>query len=282
MTAPPRTPHARLAAGFLCLALLAAPVGGALGAPTACPEQFAGGEAPDAVAPEPAVKTQELCFLQFAVLHSSATRTPLWSAEHLTRARIEAASGQRRINAFHVEDRLPVDDRAELADYRNAEGRDRGHMAPSGDMPDPKSQRESFTLANMIPQDSNNNRGIWARLEKGVRELARADDDIYVITGPIFQSESAQRLNDRVMVPSRIFKAVFDPAQHAAGVYLTDNAPGSEWQVVSLTELKNLAGFDVFPTLEPAVKDHAMALPAPERRPRAKEKPPAADDEDVQ
>lgn len=235
---------------------------GALAAPTDCPEHFADGEAPDVVNQEAEIRLQPICFHQFAVLHSSATRTPVWSAEHLTRERVEAAGELPRKNPFHAEQTLQPADRAELADYRGS-GYDRGHMAPNGDMPDPESQRESFTLANMIPQDANNNRGLWARLEGAVRELARMDDDIYVVTGPIFSGSDLPRLNDRVTVPTRLYKAVYDPARKAAGVYLTDNAPGPDWQVISLTELRRLTGLDVFPKLQQQLKDHAMALPTP-------------------
>ena len=231
-------------------------------APTTCPEHFAGGEAPNFVNQDAEIHLQPICYQQFAILHSSATRTPIWSAEHLTRERIEAAEGLPRKNPFHIEQALPPEDRSELADYKGS-GYDRGHMAPNGDMPDPESQRESFTLANMIPQDPNNNRGLWAKLEGAVRDLVHSDGDIYVLTGPIFNRDDLQRLHNRVTVPSQLYKAVYDPARHAAGVYLTNNAPGPDWQVISLTELRNLTGVDAFPKLDQHLKDHAMVLPNP-------------------
>src|SRR3954447_3061978 len=95
-----------------------------------CPQHFAGGTPPALLKPQLAQGTQALCYEQFAVLHSAVVRTPLWSAEHLTRDHIERAGVFKRNNAFHREPRLPPGDRAALADYARS-GYDRGHMSPS-------------------------------------------------------------------------------------------------------------------------------------------------------
>ena len=39
-------------------------------------------------------------------------------------------------------------------------------------MPDSKAQQECFSLANMIPQVPENNRGVWENIEKSVRNMA--------------------------------------------------------------------------------------------------------------
>jgi endonuclease G len=226
-------------------------------AETACPAHFKGGEAPNVSVTE----TRELCFSEFAILHSDVDRTPLWAAERLTKVRIEEARTQRRRNAFHAEHRLPPEARAELEDYARS-GFDRGHMAPSGDMPDPESQRESFSLANMIPQDPGNNRGIWASLEMAVRDLAAESGEIFVVTGPIFEGERTGKLNDRVSIPSEIFKAVYTPGRGAA-VYLTKNGPNSTWRTISLEELRKLSGIDAFPSLSIEEKERPVSLPGP-------------------
>jgi O-acetylhomoserine/O-acetylserine sulfhydrylase-like pyridoxal-dependent enzyme len=66
------------------------------------------------VRPQLAAEARELCFRQFAVVHSGVSRTPLAAAERLTRERVEAARGLERENAFHEEDRLPPEERARL------------------------------------------------------------------------------------------------------------------------------------------------------------------------
>ena len=96
-------------------------------AATECPEHFAGGVAPTITNPKLKARTQEVCFEAFAVLHSGISRTPLYSAEHLTRANLNAAGKLSRKDSFHPESALPAQDRAELKDYARS-GYDRGHM----------------------------------------------------------------------------------------------------------------------------------------------------------
>lgn len=77
-------------------------------------------------------------------------KPPLWSVGHLTKDRLTNACCMKRHDAFYPDPNLPVDIRSELSDYVRS-GYDRGHMAPSADMPDSSSQSERFLLANMAP-----------------------------------------------------------------------------------------------------------------------------------
>lgn len=250
-----------LAAGMLLYA------GFADAAPTSCPQHHLAGRAPDLVNPRMAEKARELCYAGFGVLHSGVTRGPLWSAERLTRERLAAARTMRRQSEFHAETALPRDERAELADYKGS-GYDRGHMAPSADMPDAQAQQQSFSLANMVPQDPDSNQNLWERIEEAVRGHAKAGGDLYVVSGPLFVGDAVKRLKGRVYVPTHTFKAVYDPQAMTAGAYLVPNAPGEAWQAVSLDRLRRLSGLDVFPSLPRSVKEAGMALPPPsaERR----------------
>jgi endonuclease G len=228
-----------------------------------CGQHFVGGTSPALLKSQLSRRTQALCYEQFAVLHSGIVRTPLWSAEHLTRDEIEAAGQLKRRSAFHHEARLPPEDRAELADYAHS-GYDRGHMSPSGDMATPKAQYQSFSLANMIPQNPCNNEVLWEGIESAVRDLASAEGELYVITGPIYEGTDIPFLNGRVGVPSRIYKAVFDPARRAAAAYVTPNTDGKDWQAISIDQLAQIAGIDPFPAVPAKVKAVAMRLPAPQ------------------
>lgn len=143
-------------------------------------------------------------------------------------------------------------------------GYDRGHMAPSGDMADEKSQYESFSLANIIPQNSDNNRHLWEGIESTVRDLAKRSGELYVVTGPVFHGSDLKRINGRVMVPTYVFKAIYDPGKNEAAAYLVKNAAGKAYTSISIADLDKLTGLNVFPKLPTNVK--TMDLPKPKMR----------------
>jgi endonuclease G len=236
-----------------------------------CADHFAEGQAPAVVKENLARKTRMLCFEGYAVMASGVSRTPIWAAENLTRRRVEAARELKRKNAFHAEEQLPRDERAELGDYTRS-GYDRGHMAPSGDMPTEQAQYESFSLANMIPQDPNNNQNLWEGIESATRSLALERGQVYVVSGPMFEGTSLKRLNGRVLVPTSVYKAIYDAGGRQAGAYVVPNAEGMEYETLSIAELTERTGIDPFPKLAPEVRTHKMDLPVPTphsaRRPR--------------
>jgi endonuclease G len=230
--------------------------------PPSCADHFADGQAPVITSPNLAKQTKMLCFEGYAVTYSGVSRTPLWSAEHLTARRVDEAGQLKRKNTFHAEEQLPVADRSELADYVRS-GFDRGHMSPSGDMATENAQYESFSLANMIPQSPKNNQILWEGIEEATRELTREDKEIYVVTGPIFEGNDLERINGRVLVPTSVYKAIYDPAKKQAGAYVTPNAAGMEYQTLSITDLEQRIHINVFPSLAPEIKTLKMAMPVP-------------------
>lgn len=242
-------------------------------APTDCPAYYAGSVAPDLINPKLAAKTRELCYSAFAVLHSGVTRTPLYAVEHLTRDSVAAAKGLQRpeASAFHAEPRLPPDERAELADYKRS-GFDRGHLVPSANEPTPNAQQESFSLANMIPQVGESNRGIWSAIEGATRHLANTRGEVYVVTGPVFQGANLQRIGGRVLVPTHVFKAIYDPRRREAAAYLVPNAPGNDYQRIPIAQLEEVTGISVFPGVPAAAKATVLALPEPRAPGRGRQK----------
>jgi endonuclease G len=135
-------------------------------------------------------------------------------------------------------------------------------------MPSPESQQECFTLANMVPQEPSVNRGIWEAVESTTRKMAKDRGDIYVVTGPIYSGSTIQKIGGAVMVPTQMYKAIYDPARNEAGAYLVDNVEGAQVRMISIAELETLSGISVFPSISAEVKDKAMRLPQPKERKR--------------
>jgi endonuclease G len=231
---------------------------------TDCPQHFAAGQPPLVTNPKFQPRTQPLCFRAFAVLHSGLSRTPLYSAEYLTRKNLKNAAKLSRKDSFHSEDALPERDRAELSDYERS-GYDRGHMAPNADFANRKAQAESFSLANMVPQVHESNAGVWAGIESATRQLAIAEGDIYVISGPAFIGSNLKKIGN-VLVPTHVWKVIYSPTQQRAGAYLITNDNTRDYAVVSVSKLEKMVGLSLLPGLPQNVRDAGMALPKPEPR----------------
>ena len=210
-----------------------------------CPQHFPQGIAP-AVAPAP--RQRALCYDAFAVLHYGETRTPLFVAERLNRQSVEAAKGEQRTNKFFADARLPRSERAELSDYKGS-GYARGHMAPAGNMPNSTAMAQSFSLANMVPQDQRQNSGPWSKIEQDTRRYAaRAQGDVFVITGPVFDANSPTVGPNQVRVPSYLFKLVYDATTHKAWAHWQPNAPEARVSPpISYQELERRIGMALLP-----------------------------------
>ena len=225
-----------------------------------CSQSFYGGVYPEFSNKKLSNNTQALCMDGFAVMYSGVSRTPLWSAEHLNRKRLQQAKQIDREDSFHEESRLPQSMRAKLSDYSGS-GYDRGHLAPNGDMANRSQQYDSFSLANIAPQSPRNNRYIWRNIESATRYLTQQYGEVYTITGVAFTDKKAKQLAGRVLVPSHFFKAVYIPASNQAGVYYAPNDESERIEIISIDELTAKIGIDVLPVLDAKTKAQALSLP---------------------
>lgn len=187
-----------------------------------------------------------LCFSEFAVLHSGATKTPIYVAERLNGARIKSTHLQRT-DRFFADARLPRVDRAELDDYKGS-GFDRGHMAPAADMTTPEGMAQSFSLANVVPQAPVNNRKAWASIEKATRQYAmRSPGDIFVISGVVY-SGAPKYIGNGVRVPQYLYKLVHDPRKGKTWAHWIENNDEAHVAApISYQELRGRIGIDLMP-----------------------------------
>lgn len=209
-----------------------------------CPQFFAGGR-PPAITPRP--EFRELCYEAFAVLHSGTTKTPVYVAQRLNRRTIEDAD-EKRAKRFFADARLPSGERAELEDYKRS-GYSRGHMAPAGDMPTLTAMAQSFSLANMVPQNPQHNGGAWNKIEQDTRHFAlRAKGNVYVITGPVFTNDGPRIGANGVKVPTYLYKLVYDAASQRAWAHWQENREGEMVsRPITYQELVKRTGVEFLP-----------------------------------
>lgn len=226
----------------------------ATGPTTGCGRFFYGGSAPRITdqrmwqAIEPSYHA--LCYRAFAVGYSGLTRTPIFSAETLDATQLNLARQMTRNSEFTIETRIPAEHRATLEDYRGS-GYDRGHMAPSADMPSMAAQAESFVLTNIAPQNGALNQGRWADLEQSVRRQSMRSRS-YIVTGPIFKN-ARQAINRRVLIPTAFYKAVLVEGRGAT-VFVASNEARARWASYTVDQFQQIYGIDVYPALPAGVR----------------------------
>jgi len=186
---------------------------------------------------------RDLCFDDFAIYYSPVDKKPIYTIEKLNGDQLKAPH-PRRTNQFYEEARLPIRERSLLADYKGSRY-DRGHNVPAGDMTSEQGMAQSFSLANMMPQARQNNQGIWAkRVEEPTRlYIKRSQGDIFVYTGSTGQAGSIGK--SKVIVPTHLYKLVFDPTKKLAWAYWVENTDDAQMSApITYTELVKKIGID--------------------------------------
>lgn len=164
--------------------------------------------------------TQYICHVNYAVHYRFDTKTAEYVVEHLDA--LDVSGAVKRKNNFRPDPMVDDDKEASLDDYR-ASGYDRGHLAPAANNSGTKEQMdESFYLTNMIPQNKYHNRGIWRILEERVRDTAAEGNDIYVISGTIYDN-GYLTIGNNVGVPTRVWKVVFNATTGESIAFLFPN-----------------------------------------------------------
>ena len=167
---------------------------------------------------------QELCHLNFAVIHRCDVKAPVAVFEHLTVAAMTGSS--KRKDNFHADALVAPQCSATLADYATVgKTHDRGHLSPAGNNNQNDAiMSESFNLSNMVAQIANNNRGIWKQLETFERQWAMvAGTDYYIISGGIYDAGHPVTGNG-LGIPTRLYKIVIERNSKKVQAWLMPNA----------------------------------------------------------
>lgn len=188
----------------------------------------------------------------YALGYSEKYEQPLWVSYRLT-AEEALTKVARRAEDFRPDPAICTGS-ALIEDYRRS-GYDRGHLAPAADMAwSAQAMSDCFYLSNMSPQVNAFNGGIWAKLEKWVRGVAIREQKVFVVTGPLFETNVVHKTigPSRVVVPEYFYKVIYDetPPEKMIG-FIVPNAPNKNIYkfAVSVDEVERRTGLDFFPNL---------------------------------
>ena len=92
---------------------------------------------------------------------------------------------------------------------------DRGHAAPLLSFGNSPAWEKVNYLSNITPQSGTLNRGLWCSLEGKARKLSRISEDVFVLTGPLYEyanpSDGFQTFNPRgeqIRIPTGYWKII--------------------------------------------------------------------------
>lgn len=166
-----------------------------------------------------------------------------------------------RKDAFRPDDRVAGSPTA--SSYASS-GYDRGHLKPAADSRSSAAEmRNSFLMTNMAPQSPNLNRGIWKKLEEGVRTWGLAYGEVHVTCGPSDLTDHT--LSSGVRVPSAFWKVVLRTSPDTTCLAFrfpnANKVPGAlEDYLVTVDELEAELGMDLFPSLPDATERRVEAV----------------------
>ncbi|MGB9737126.1 MAG: hypothetical protein C0184_08675 [Chloroflexus aggregans] len=144
----------------------------------------------------------------YALAYQRDSGIARWVSWHLTLTDFSPAQTDRYSGNFIVDPTISALgwSYAMHSDYTNT-GYDCGHLTPSGDrLSSDLVQRETFYLANIVPQAPDNNQGPWRLLEEHTRNRVRAGNEAYVIGGTIGSNGTIG--NGKIVVPADLWKVV--------------------------------------------------------------------------
>lgn len=200
---------------------------------------------------------QILTYTQFTISYNEEHEQADWVAYELNSD--EVAMDLPRCDCF-ASDQNVTTGSATLTDYRST-GFDRGHLSPAADNNmSLLANEESFLFSNMSPQLPSFNQGIWAELEKWVRDKADDFDTVYVVTGPVFVNNLGTIGNNEVTIPGYFYKTLlrFDGNTAKTIAFLLPNvgAVGNlEDYVVPVNTIETLTGLNFYPKLSNSIEN---------------------------
>ncbi|MBY5957266.1 DNA/RNA non-specific endonuclease [Membranicola marinus] len=185
----------------------------------------------------------------FTLTYDEEHEQAKWVAYVLTKKELNRQFVDRT-DWFEMDEAIPTGS-SEYYDYKGS-GYTKGHLIPSADRAWNRAvNEETFLMSNISPQAYNFNGGVWRELEENVRDWARSNDRLYIVTGPIIGKSTKTIGENQVTVPERFFKVILDfdePELKAIGFIIPNAAtdlPLSEF-AMPVRSVEEQTGIDFY------------------------------------
>lgn len=180
---------------------------------------FAQGHFFGGVQPKTREKVTVVAYTAYTVGYSEKCKAALWSAYTVNDTQKAPEKVSRKGFPFFKEERTEA--QVTTKDYVRT-GYSRGHLTPFATIAysfGKDSSKETFSMANMVPQLQEHNAGIWSQLEEAVGGVRTAGEftpgltqktaQIWVYTGPVFSKKGPFKTisTRKIMVPTSLWKA---------------------------------------------------------------------------
>ena len=115
----------------------------------------------------------------------------------------------------------------------------------------------------MSPQLPGFNRVGWRLLEEHVRDLANEYQELYVVTGPIYDGNETF-IGNGVMIPSAFYKVILDPYYNDAIAFIVPHRDVSSSELASfvttIDEVEARTNLDFFSNTSDDVESNMEAM----------------------
>lgn len=198
----------------------------------------------------------------YTLKYNEKTEQADWVAYRLKKIDLNNSKFERT-NNFRMDPDVKTKSAA-LSDYKGS-GYDRGHLAPAADFAWTKEgMSESFYMSNMTPQEPGFNRGIWKTLESRVRDWAKSNQEVFIVTGPIHNGRGTKIGKNKVVVPDRFFKVVLElTGKEVKGIgFIIENKQSSRQlssYAMSIDDVEKATGLDFFPAIPDPLENEIEA-----------------------
>ena len=218
--------------------------------------------------------TNDIVIRDIYILSSNdTTKFADWVAYRITKSTI----GKTAKRVWKPDPWLTDNETLEPEDYQGAFATlktDRGHQAPLASFTSTPNWEATNYLSNITPQKSALNQGVWVKLEKAVRTLAKqpVTDAVYVMTGPLFERKMPvmPKADESHRVPSGYWKIITTEMNGVIKIaaFLFDQETErkanfcEERFITSAHMIESKTGLNFFHALTPAQQDKIETGPA--------------------